>query len=321
MMNMQAKENLLRVIHHDDPQWVPNGMEAVVTIGAPVIERPGQAGSDAFGVEWSLKADAQGGTFPTPGGNPIKDLMGWREQITIPNLDGIDWAAVRSQADKVDRDECIVNGFVEMGLFERAYLLLGMEEALMSFLTEPDEMASLVAAIADYKIQLIERFDDVANLDLVWYGDDWGTQSNLFLPPRIWRQVIKPHTQRIYDCMRQRDILINQHSCGRIEAVFPDMVEMGASVWNPCQPCNDLADLKRRFGGRIAFCGGIDSQFVLDRPGVTPAEVRVEVHNRIDELAAGGGYIAAPSHSVPYDQDLIDAMNDEISVYGRSVYR
>ena len=92
---MQAKENLLRVVHHDNPRWVPNGMEAVVTIGAPVVERPGQAGKDAFDVAWSLKAGAQGGTFPTPGGNTITDLMCRREQITVPNLDEIDWAPVK----------------------------------------------------------------------------------------------------------------------------------------------------------------------------------------------------------------------------------
>ena len=59
---------------------------------------------------------------------------------------------------------------------------------------------------------------------------------------------------------------------------------------------------------------------ILDRPGVTAAEVRAEVRRRIDELAAGGGYIAAPSHGVPYKQELIDAMNDEIRLYGCSFY-
>jgi uroporphyrinogen decarboxylase len=92
---------------------------------------------------------------------------------------------------------------------------------------------------------------------------------------------------------------------------------MGADIWNPCQPCNDLADLKRRFGGRIAFGGGIDSQFVLNRPGVTTTEVRAEVRRRIDELPAGGGYIAAPSHNVPVDPAIVAAMQDEIATYGR----
>jgi len=319
-MTMQAKENLLRVIRHDWPQWVPNGMESVVTIGSPVVERPGQAGKDAFAVEWSFKPNTEGGTYPTPGGRSIANLSDWRSQITVPDLDTIDWTSVTTLADEVDRDACMVCGFVEMGLFERSYLLLGMEEALIAFLTQPEEMIELIAAIADYKIELIERFDDAVNMDMLWYGDDWGTQDNLFMPPNAWRRIIKPHTQRIYNCLKKRGIIINQHSCGKIEAVFPDIVQMGADIWHPCQPCNDLVGLKKVFAGKVSFCGGIDSQHVLDRPGVTTAQVRAEVRRCIDGLSAGGGYIAAPSHNVPYDKELLDAMNDEIAVYGRNVY-
>ena len=317
---MTAKENLLRCIRHDDPQWVPNGMEAVITIGPPVVERSYSAGKDAFGVLWALEDGVQCGTYPALGGHPIADLRAWRGRIEIPDIDALDWEQIRLRADAVNRTESLVCGFVEMGLFERTYLLLGMEEALMAYVAEPALMTELVWAIADYKIRLIERFDEVADLDMVWYGDDWGTQNDLFLPPEIWRRILRPHTQRIYDCMKTRHIIINQHSCGKIEPVFSDMIEMGADIWNPCQPCNDLAALKKRFAGRICFCGGIDSQFVLDKPGVTPGEVRAEVRKCINRMAAGGGYIAGPSHGVPYRQELIDAMNDEIAVYGRAFY-
>jgi hypothetical protein len=119
--------------------------------------------------------------------------------------------------------------------------------------------------------------------------------------------------------MKDRGILINQHSCGRVEEIIPDIVEMGVTIWNPCQPCNGLAGLKTEFAGRLAFCGGIDSQFVLDRPGVTTEEVRAEVRRRIDELAEGG-YIAAPSHEVPYEPAVAEAMNDEIVRYERAFY-
>ncbi len=317
---MKAKENLLRAIHHDGPDWVPNRMEAVKVLGPPVCERPGAAGLDAFGVRWSYEHGAEGGTFPAHGGHTIHDLERWREQITIPDVDELDWEPVIATAAEIDRDEMLVCAFVEMGLFERSYLLLGMEEALMAFASEPEVMAELLGAIADYKIRLIERFHEAVGLDMVWYGDDWGTQSDLFLSPETWRRTIKPHTRRIYDCIKRCGAMVNQHSCGQIEAIFPDMVEMGADIWNPCQPCNDLADMKRRHGRRITFCGGIDSQFVLARPGATCDEVRREVRRRIDELAADGGYIAAPSHSVPYDAQLLAAMNDEIATYGRQCY-
>ena len=317
---MTAKENLLRAIRHDEPLWVPNGMESVVMIDAPVVERPSVAERDAFGVEWAMEEGAEGGTYPSLGKHPVTDISRWREQVSVPDLDAIDWTGVSRDAE-VDREISLVSGFVEMGLFERSYLLLGMEGALVAYLTRTVEMENLVSAIADYKIELIERFDDAINMDILWYGDDWGTQSNLFLPPEIWRAVIKPHTRRIYECLEARNIIINQHSCGKIEEIFGDMVAMGADMWNPCQPCNDLAALKRSHSGKIAFCGGIDSQFVLAKPGVTTDEVRAEVRLRIDEMASGGGYIAGPSHGVPYRQELIDAMNDEIGTYGRSVYK
>lgn len=116
-------------------------------------------------------------------------------------------------------------------------------------------------------------------------------------------------------------MLVNQHSCGKIEAIFGDLVELGMDIWNFCQPCNDLAALKRAYGDRVTFQGAIDSQHVLDRPGVTPDEVRAEVRRRIDQLAGGGGYIAEPSHGVPYDRDVMQAMRDEIESYGRRIYR
>jgi uroporphyrinogen-III decarboxylase len=317
---LTPKENLLRAIRHDQPEWVPTAAEGIAWAGPPVFERCVAAGRDDFGVQWSYEARAEGGTFPTSGGHTISDLARWKEQITIPDLDAMDWDAVAAYAAGIDRDQHLLCAFIEMGLFERSYLLLGMSEALMGYLAEPDQMYELLGALADYKIELIERLDDVAQLDMVWYGDDWGAQDRLFLRPETWREIVKPHTQRIYDAMKRRGLLINQHSCGKIEAIFEDVVGMGADIWNPCQPCNDLAALKQQYGGRITFCGGIDSQFVLNRPGATPEEVRAEVRKRIDQMAAGGGYIAAPSHSVPSDPALLDAMNDEIASYGRRCY-
>jgi hypothetical protein len=324
---MRAKENLLRAIRRDHPAWVPDGLEGpdnmadCATIWSPVVERPKSvAGLDAFGVRWSYNERAEGGTFPAHAGHTISRISRWRQELVIPDVEAQDWAAVRAQADAVDRGASLVMGLVEMGLFERTYLLLGMEEALMAFLTDPDELYQMLGAIADYKIELIRKFHDAVGMDVLWLGDDWGTQQSLFIPPDAWRRVIKPHLKRIYDCVKERAILVNQHSCGKIEAVFGDMVELGADLWNPCQPCNDLARLKRDYGGRISFHGGIDSQFVLDRPGVTAAEVRAEARRVIDLLAPGGGYIAGPSHRVPFDPALVAALKDEVERYGRKIY-
>jgi hypothetical protein len=317
-VGLTAKENLLRVIHHNNPAWVPNGMEAVVYIEAPLVERPVKAGLDAFGVRWSMD---DGGTYPAHGGHTVSDLASWRDQVVFPDIEQLDWQAVVEQAKTIDRRLYLVGGFFQVGIFERSYLLLGMEEALMAYLTAPALMEELAAAIADHKIRLIERMHELIGLDIIRYTDDWGTQHQLFMPPSARRQVIRPHTERIYRATKKHGILVQQHSCGKIEEVVGDMVEMGADIWDPCQPCNDLAKLKAQYGDILAFCGGIDSQGVLNRPGVTPEEVRAEVRVRIDQLAAGGGYIARPSHMVAFDPSVIQAMKEEIADYGHRYYR
>lgn len=156
---LTPKENLLRAIRHDQPEWVPTAAEGLAWIGPPVVERCTAAGRDAFGVHWSYEARAEGGTFPTSGGHTISDLARWKEQITIPDIDAMAWDAIATYADGIDRDHHLLCGFIELGLFERSYLLLGMSEALMGYVAEPELMYDLLGALTDYKIRLIERLD------------------------------------------------------------------------------------------------------------------------------------------------------------------
>ena len=165
---LSPKENLLRVIRHEAPEWVPYDMESVVWLTPPVVERPASAGLDAWGVRHALEKGAEGGTYPAPEGYTIVDLERWRDQITVPDVDAMDWDSVAAQARAIDRDQHLVQGFVEFGLFERTCLLLGMDNALTAFLTQPLEVEALIAAIADYKIRLIERFHEAARL--IWSG-------------------------------------------------------------------------------------------------------------------------------------------------------
>ena len=319
---MNAKENYLRALHRDHPQWVPYGGEdVVVMLHPPVVERPNVEALDAFGVKWLFSADAEGGTYPAETDLVITDIERWQEQIRLPDISGMEFSAVRKHAESVDRSQHLLSAFCEMGLFERSYLLLGMDEALVSYLTNPSEMYDLIGAIADYKIALLERFYAETHFDILWFGDDWGTQRNLFLPPDCWRAIIKPHLKRIYDAMKAHGVFIDQHSCGFIEPIMGDLCELGADMWNPCQPCNDLVKLKAMHGAQITFYGGIDSQFVLADPSKTPQDVEQEVKRCIETLAPGGGYIAAPSHSVPYDIKKLEAMERAVAKYGQAIYR
>lgn len=319
---MTKKQNLLAAINRTGPQWVPNGMENTIRLYPPILERPLSAGKDAFGCIWDLTEGAVGGTYSREGDHIVTDLKNWRDVVKFPDVEMFDWEYVQNQVVNLDRSEFIFEGFVEMGLFERSYLLLGMENAMINYMLEPELMFELVSAIADYKIKFIRKFDEMIDLDMVWFGDDWGSQHNLLIPPDKWREIIKPNLKRVYECMKERDIIINQHSCGKIEEIFGDVVELGADIWNMCQPCNDLKKMKDDYGDKISFHGGIDSQFVLNAPDASVEGITAEVKKRITEMSPGGGYIAGPSHTIPsHRPELLEAFYSAIDEYGKNAYR
>ena len=55
--------------------------------------------------------------------------------------------------------------------------------------------------------------------------------------------------------------IMYQHSCGHIEPIFEDFVEIGVDAIDTLQAGSNknLGELKKKFGGKITFCGGFDN--------------------------------------------------------------
>ena len=311
---MNPKENLLRAIRRDSPDHVPYGSEGVfreISFGA--VEWPVEPGIDVWGTRWE-KGDAQNGIYPYPVTHPLETLEAI-DDFPFPDFEGAPFTVESQQSLAApDRSEHILVGLCGETIFERAWMLRGMENLMVDLLTAPESVRQLLGKISDIRKTQVRAYI-AAGVDMVLFCDDWGGQHNLLFSPDIWREFIKPEIAALYGLCRQSGILTKQHCCGAVESIFADLVELGLDIWDPCQPTsNDLAALKCDFGDRITFWGGIDSA-VLDCG--SPDDVRAEVRQRIRDLAFGGGYIAGPSHSVPYSDENINAMQDEIKRVGR----
>ncbi len=112
-------------------------------------------------------------------------------------------------------------------------------------------------------------------------------------------------------------VKIAYHSCGSILPIIPDLIEIGLDVLNPIQPQAknmNLGKLKKKFGDRLVFFGGVDEQMIL--PFGTTAEVKDEVKLRIAQAAKEGGFIPAPSHNIQPDTPL-----ENIYTYFKAIKR
>jgi len=188
-------------------------------------------------------------------------------------------------------------------LYEVAWALRGMENFLMDLVLHPAFVERLLDGITEYYLAVIDESVKY-HIDAFYFGDDLGSQSQgLIMGPGLWRQFIKPRLARLFSRVKEAGKFVCLHSDGQVDAVFGDLIEIGLNMYNPLQPeIRDVRAVKRQFGDRLSFHGGIGIQDLL--PHGTPSQVRTEVRGLIEDLGAGGGYILGPSHAIMADAPI-----------------
>jgi len=172
---------------------------------------------------------------------------------------------------------------------------------MMDFYDHPEFVHGLLNRIADYNLAQVQealKYD----IDAVYFGDDWGQQQGLQMGAKLWREFFRPALQRMYRAVRQAGKFVMIHSCGDVDELFDDLIDLGLNCFNPFQPeVMDIWSLLPQYRGRLAFHGGLSTQRTL--PFGTVQEVRHEV-DRLMALGRDGGYILAPAHDVEGDVPL-----------------
>lgn len=209
------------------------------------------------------------------------------------------------------------------GIVHQAQFLRGFEDWFADLVADPGFFHALMEKLADLWIEMardeLEAVGD--NVDICFYGDDMAFQDGPMMSMDHYRRMIKPHHQRLFGYIRSRTgAKIVYHTCGSVMHLIPDLLEMGVDALNPVQVSAkgmDSRTLKREFGKEISFWGAVDTQRVL--PFGSPQDVAAEVRRRIDDLAAGGGYVLCAVHNIQADVPPanICAMYDTAREYRR----
>ena len=257
---------------------------------------------DKFGVRWNQSVDKDIGVV-------------CNRTITLDNLKDYVFPDPETPSryecyDRVIQDnaDSFIVADIGFSLFERAWTLAGMENILMSMIVNPDFIHDLLDRILDYNLNVIANACS-HDIDAMLFGDDWGQQTGLLMGPDLWRQFIKPRVAKMYQAVKERGKYVIIHSCGKVDEIFPDLIDIGLDMFNPFQPeVIDVFEIKMKYGETLSFYGGISTQKTL--PFGTVQDVKDEVRRLIDDIGKGGGYIAAPAHAIPGDAkpENIDAM-------------
>ena len=176
-----------------------------------------------------------------------------------------------------------------------SWYLRGFEATMMDCIAEEDFYAELLDRLTELCLALVRECTDIP-ADAIMMGDDWGNQRGVMIGPERWRRFYKPRYARIFAAVHEQGKLAIMHCCGSAADIMGDIVEIGLDVLESVQPeaagMNPYA-LKKQWGDRITFWGGLGSQRTI--PFATPAEIRAEIRRLRSEMSRGGGYILAPA--------------------------
>lgn len=203
-------------------------------------------------------------------------------------------------------------------MFLRLTYLRGYEECMIDFAEEPPELQKLIDIVCGYNVSEVEGILKHHKPEIMYFGDDLGTQNALPISPTIWRRYLKPAFQRIYKPCKEAGVSVYMHTDGHIVPIIKDLIDCGVDVVNPQIGANGLDNLVRECKGKLCVNLDLDRQMF---PFATPEEIDRHIFDCIKALGAPEGglwLIAECGPDVPLEN--IEAICNAFEKY-RSYYR
>ncbi len=320
----EARDKLLRYLGLDDERAMLRRLhiDRPLTVSPRYVGPPIPDDRDVYGIQYR-NADYGTGVYrevavhPLAAYNSVEEIQA---NFTWPNADWWDYSDLPAQIVGWE-DYPIRGGGSEPFLTFKS--LRGQEQAFMDLVLNPEIVHFCLDKLFELAYQNTLRIYEAipGQVMITYVAEDMGSQTSLLFSPAQIHEFLIPRMQRVIDLAHQAGAVVFHHSDGAVRRIVPDMIEAGIDVLNPIQwRCRGMEreGLKRDFGDKLIFHGGVDNQYTLAFGNVE--EVRQEVIDNLRILGAGGGYILAPCHNIQAvsPAENIVAMYDTGYEYGWS---
>jgi uroporphyrinogen decarboxylase len=242
---------------------------------------------------------------PTPWGPLREDAKGALagatnfaelEAFEWPKPDCLDRSRLKEQCRRYDQ-HALLYGFADV--WQRPALVRGWEDMFLDMAERPEWVHFLCRTFTAFYLEDYTRAAEITNgrIDLYLVISDLGSQHGPLISLAMFRQFVAPYLKQMVERIHSLGGRAMFHSCGMVRPFIPDLILLGVDVLDPIQPTGPEMQpegLKRDFGDRLSFHGGLDMQNLL--PHASPAQVEREARRYCEVAGAGGGYILGPAH-------------------------
>ena len=290
------------LIKHDIDTRIVGGMSTPATVNC---RRENGVWYDSYGIGYR-----QLNGYSEICVNPLRDkTIDEVMNHPMPNAEDIDVSIIKKWAEKAEylhanTDYAVIAEHPVLGVFELGCWMFGFDDYLYRLAAEPEVVHAFSERILKYQKRMIELYygELGRHIDCTTSGDDFGTQTGLFMSRAMFDELIAPYfKERISYTKSHTDAFYQHHTCGSVYELIPSLIECGVDILNPIQPGTYMMEperLKRDYGSAMSFWGGVDTQHLLLEGSVD--DVKNEV-KRILAIMGDEGYILAPAHNIQPD--------------------
>ena len=321
---MNPKENALEILKFGNPEYIQKELPSI-TLAYTGVNHEGYTGgghscpvgsvwTDIWGTEWHKEhPDVMG--FPK--GNPLAEMEAFDSFVWPDPNDERICGKIYEIAERItdeDRRNRFVAGSHRDTLWEKSYMLVGMENMMIYMFTEPEYAKKIFHKIMDFQLGIAEHYIK-CGVEVITMSDDLGTQRALLMSKELIEEFLIPEYRRLFDFYKKRGVKVHFHSCGHIEPILETFIELGVDILNPVQAtANDLSKVIEVTNKRMCIHGAIST--ALLESGPTQA-IDAEVKRVISLLGANGGYFCAPDQAMPIPKEHMEAFYTALEKYGK----
>ncbi|MDR0819551.1 MAG: hypothetical protein LBN43_08295 [Oscillospiraceae bacterium] len=317
---ISIRENFRRAAKRENPVWLPN---SVTDIDSEMVANlTGWAENDwsrserydwtdHFGVQWTFVPEAGGPMLKQSVPPIMEDVTEWKTAVKFPVLSDYNIKERCEAFLKKHDPEKVLQVNVGLGCTERLVALMGgYENAMVAMAMEPEAVREFLEAFVDSEIELVDELCKYLPIDFITYHDDWGTERDTFFGEQMMEDIVFPPTKRLFDNLRGKNIVIQQHSCGKITRFMPYFVKLGVDFLQIQDRPNDFAAYKREYGKDI----GLE---VACPFSPTKDELIANIHKTVDTYGPNGGAFSSVFAMSP---ELLWDGVFELYLYSREFY-
>ena len=229
----------------------------------------------------------------------IVDRQSWEQAKArmVMGPDRIDWDRLRTDYRTWREKGWWIHGSLWFGFDVTHARVVGTERLLMWMADDPELVIDLFSTQLECGLQLLQMiWDEGYTFDGIFWPDDMGYRNGTFFSVPMYRDILKPIQKRAIDWAHAKGIMAHLHSCGNINTLVPELLDIGLDALNPLEvkAGMDPVHLKQTYGDRLVLHGGLNAM-LWDHID----QIEEEIKRLLPVLKASGGYIFQEDHSIP----------------------